>query len=42
VQGSYNGRIAGMFGEVVMAKLWDGVGTTATARTHKAQEGAFG
>jgi hypothetical protein len=26
-----------MFGEAVMAKPWDGVGTTAMAGTHKAQ-----
>jgi hypothetical protein len=42
VWGSYDGRTAGMFGEAVMAKLWDGVGTIAMAGTHKAQEGASG
>jgi hypothetical protein len=42
VRGSYDGRTAGMFGEAVMAKLWDSVGTTAMTRTHKAQEGASG
>jgi hypothetical protein len=26
----------GMLGEAAMAKLWDGVGTTAMAGTHKA------
>jgi hypothetical protein len=31
-----------MFGEAVMAEPWDGVGTTAMARTHKAQEGLLG
>jgi hypothetical protein len=31
-----------MFGEAAMAKLWDGVGTTAMAGTHKAQEGLLG
>jgi hypothetical protein len=42
VQRRYNGRTAGMFGETVMAKPWNGVGTAAMAGTHKAQEGAFG
>jgi hypothetical protein len=42
VRGSYDGRTAGMFSEVAMAKPWDGVGTTAMAGTHKAQEGASG
>jgi hypothetical protein len=42
VRRSYNGRTAGMFGEAMMAEPWDGVGTTAMAGTHKAQEGAFG
>jgi hypothetical protein len=42
MQGSCDGRTAGMFGEAVMAKPWDGVGTAAMARTHKAQEGASG
>jgi hypothetical protein len=42
VRGSCDGRTARIFGEVAMAKLWDGVGTTAMAGTHKAQEGAFG
>jgi hypothetical protein len=32
----------GMFGEAVMAKLWEGVGKAAITRTHKAQEGASG
>jgi hypothetical protein len=40
MQGSCNGRTAGMFGEAVMAEPWDGVGTAAMAGTHKAQEGA--
>jgi hypothetical protein len=40
VRGSCNGRTAGMFGEAMMAKPFDGVGTTAMAGTHKAQEGA--
>jgi hypothetical protein len=39
VRGSCDGRTAGMFDEAVMAEPWDGVGTTAMARTHKAQEG---
>jgi hypothetical protein len=42
VQGSYDGRTIGMFGEAVIAKLWDGVGTATMPGTHKAQEGAFG
>jgi hypothetical protein len=42
VRGSCDGRIAGMFGEVAMAKLWDGVGTIVMAGTHKAQERASG
>jgi hypothetical protein len=42
VQGSYDGRTAGMFGESVMAKPLDGVGTTAMVGTYKAQEGASG
>jgi hypothetical protein len=36
VRGSYDGRTARMFGEAAMAEPWDGVGTTATARTHRA------
>jgi hypothetical protein len=42
VQGNCDGRTAGMFGGAAMAELWGGVGTTVTARTHKAQEGASG
>jgi hypothetical protein len=42
VRGSYDGRTSGMFGEIAMAKLWDGVGTAAVAGTHKAQERASG
>jgi hypothetical protein len=42
VQGSCDGRTVRMFGEAAMAKSWDGVGTVAMARTHKAQEGASG
>jgi hypothetical protein len=42
MQGSCDGRTVGMFGEAVMAEPWDGVGTTAMAGTHKAQEGASG
>jgi hypothetical protein len=41
VRESYDGRTAGMFGEAVMAKSWDGVGTTTMAGTHTAQEGGF-
>jgi hypothetical protein len=42
VRGSYDGRTAGLFGEAAMAEPLDGVGTTAMARTHKAQEEASG
>jgi hypothetical protein len=42
MQGSCDGRTTGMFGEAVMAEPWDGVGTAATAGTHKAQEGLLG
>jgi hypothetical protein len=42
VRGSCDGRAARMFGEAVMAKPWDGVGTTVMAGTYKAQEGASG
>jgi hypothetical protein len=42
VRGSCDGRTAGMFGEATMAKPWDGVGSNAMARTHKAQERASG
>jgi hypothetical protein len=42
VRVSCDGRTVGMFGEAVMAELWDGVGTAVMARTHKAQEGVFG
>jgi hypothetical protein len=42
MRGSCDGRTAGMFGEAVMAKPWDGVGTDAMAGTHKAQEGLLG
>jgi hypothetical protein len=40
LRGSCDGRTTGMFGEAVMPKSWDGVGPTAMAGTHKAQEGA--
>jgi hypothetical protein len=40
VWGSCDDRIAGIFDEAVMTEPWDGVGTTAMAGTHKAQEGA--
>jgi hypothetical protein len=42
VQGSYDGRTNGMFGEAAMAEPSDGVGKATMAGTHKAQEGAFG
>jgi hypothetical protein len=34
--GKLRWQTAGMFGEVAMAKPWDGVGKAAMARTHKA------
>jgi hypothetical protein len=40
--GKLQWQTAGMFGEAVMAELWDGVGKAAMAKTHKAQEGASG
>jgi hypothetical protein len=42
MRGSSDGRTAGILGEAAMAEPWVGVGTTAIARTHKAQEGASG
>jgi hypothetical protein len=36
MQGSCDGRTAGMFSDAAMAELWDGVGTTTLAGTHKA------
>jgi hypothetical protein len=36
VWGSCDGKTAGMFGEAVMAKPWDGVGAAVMAGTHKA------
>jgi hypothetical protein len=42
VRASCDGRIAGMFGEATMDKLWGGMGTAVMAETHKAQEGASG
>jgi hypothetical protein len=42
VRGSCDGGTTGMFSEVAMAEPWDGVGTSAMARTHKAQEEASG
>jgi hypothetical protein len=42
MQGSYSGRTIVMFGEAMMAKPWDGVGTAVMAGTHKAQEGLLG
>jgi hypothetical protein len=38
--GKLRWQTARMFGEVVMAEPWDGVGKAAMAGTHKAQEGA--
>jgi hypothetical protein len=40
--GKLRWQTAGMFGEVAMAKPWDGVGKAAMAGTHKAQEGLLG
>jgi hypothetical protein len=42
LQGSYDGRTAGMFGEAAMAETWGGVGTTVMAGTHMAQEQLLG
>jgi hypothetical protein len=42
VRGSCDGTTTGMFGEAMIAELWDGVGKAMMAGTHKAQEGAFG
>jgi hypothetical protein len=42
VQGSYDGRTAGMCSEATMAEPWEGVSDAAIAETHKAQEGASG
>jgi hypothetical protein len=42
VWGSCDGRTVEMFGEAVMAELWDGVGTIVMVGTHKAQEGHSG
>jgi hypothetical protein len=42
MQGSCDGRTAGMFSEATMAEPWDGVGIAVMAGTHKAQEGASG
>jgi hypothetical protein len=42
VRGSCDGRTVGMFGEAVIDKPWDGVGTATVAGTHKVQEGASG
>jgi hypothetical protein len=41
VQGSCDGRTAGMFGKAVMAKPWDGVGTAVMAGTHKGTREGF-
>jgi hypothetical protein len=41
-RGSYNGRTAGMFGDTVMARPWEGVGKVVMAGTHKTQEVASG
>jgi hypothetical protein len=40
VRGSCDGRTARMFGELVMAEPWGGVGTAVMAGTQKAQEEA--
>jgi hypothetical protein len=40
VQGSYDGRTVGMFGEAAMTEPWEGVGKIVMAETHKTQEGA--
>jgi hypothetical protein len=40
--GKLRWQTAGMFSEVAIVELWDGVGQAAMAGTHKAQEGASG
>jgi hypothetical protein len=40
--GKLRWQTSGMFGESVMAELWDGVGKATMPGTHKAQEGASG
>jgi hypothetical protein len=42
IQGSCDGRTAGVFGQAVMTELLDSVGTAAMAGTHEAQDGASG
>jgi hypothetical protein len=42
VRGSCTRRTHRMYSEAAMAEPWDGVGTTALAGTHKAQEEASG
>jgi hypothetical protein len=42
VRGSCDVRIDGMFSEAAMVEPWDGVDTTVTVGTLKAQEGASG
>jgi hypothetical protein len=42
LQGSYDCKTAGMFGEAAMAEPWDGVGIAAMAGIHMAQEEASG
>jgi hypothetical protein len=39
VRGSCDDRTAVMFGEAVMAKPWDSVGTDVTAGTHRHKRG---
>jgi hypothetical protein len=40
--GKLRWQTAGMFSEAAMAEPWDGVGKSAMAGTHKAQEGLLG
>jgi hypothetical protein len=42
VRGSCDGRTAGMFSEAAMAKPWDGVGETATAKPIRHKRGLLG
>jgi hypothetical protein len=42
VRGSCDGRTAGIFGEAVMAKPWDSVGTAVMTETHKDKRGLLG
>jgi hypothetical protein len=42
MQGSCNGRTAGMFGEAAMAEPWDGVGEAVLAKPIRHKMGLLG